>query len=308
MAKPRIFISSTYYDLKHIRASLDIFIESLGFESVLSEKGNIAYAPDIPLDESCYREVGSTDVFVLIIGGRYGSAASDQDKNKLSRAFFDRYDSITKKEYDSAIEKDIPTYILIESNVQSEYQTYLRNKGNQKIEYAHVDSANIFNLIEYVFTRPRNNPVHSFEKATEIESWLRDQWAGLFKELLQRMSSQSQLTTLTGQIAELKEINNTLRKYLEAVMTGQSRADSTKLIKSEAERLRIIEQREQVERTAWFDYVRKKVNIDVDDFIDIIKKTKSYDEFAKLIGQKGDSLEIRDKIADILNSHEDSAV
>jgi hypothetical protein len=42
MARPRIFISSTYYDLKYIRASLDLFIESLGFEPVLSEKGDIA--------------------------------------------------------------------------------------------------------------------------------------------------------------------------------------------------------------------------------------------------------------------------
>ncbi|MBW2570128.1 MAG: DUF4062 domain-containing protein [Deltaproteobacteria bacterium] len=51
MAKPRIFVSSTYYDLKHIRAPLEIFIESLGYESILSEKGDIAYSPEQPLDE-----------------------------------------------------------------------------------------------------------------------------------------------------------------------------------------------------------------------------------------------------------------
>jgi hypothetical protein len=49
MAKPRVFVSSTYYDLRHIRASLETFIHSLGYEPVLSEKGNIAYVPDIPL-------------------------------------------------------------------------------------------------------------------------------------------------------------------------------------------------------------------------------------------------------------------
>lgn len=56
MARPRIFVSSTYYDLKHVRSSLDNFIEALGFDSVLSEKGDIAFSPDAPLDESCYRE------------------------------------------------------------------------------------------------------------------------------------------------------------------------------------------------------------------------------------------------------------
>ena len=47
MAKPRVFVSSTYYDLKHLRSSLENFVESLGFEPVLSEKGDIAYAPDV---------------------------------------------------------------------------------------------------------------------------------------------------------------------------------------------------------------------------------------------------------------------
>ena len=28
MAKPRVFVSSTYYDLKHLRSALESFIES----------------------------------------------------------------------------------------------------------------------------------------------------------------------------------------------------------------------------------------------------------------------------------------
>ena len=94
MARPRVFVSSTYYDLKHICASLDLFIEQLGYESVLSEKGDIAYAHDRPLDESCYREASSVDIFVLILGGRYGSEASS-DQKKPDHLFYERYDSIT---------------------------------------------------------------------------------------------------------------------------------------------------------------------------------------------------------------------
>jgi Domain of unknown function (DUF4062) len=76
MSKPRVFVSSTYFDLKHVRSSLETFITTLGFDVVLSEKGRIAYSPDMPLDESCYREAQAADILVLIIGGRYGSEAS----------------------------------------------------------------------------------------------------------------------------------------------------------------------------------------------------------------------------------------
>ncbi|RYD51203.1 MAG: DUF4062 domain-containing protein [Sphingobacteriales bacterium] len=53
MARPRVFISSTFYDLKHIRSSLETFVHSLGYDAVLFEKGLVAYNPDTPLDESC---------------------------------------------------------------------------------------------------------------------------------------------------------------------------------------------------------------------------------------------------------------
>lgn len=40
LAKPRIFIISTYYDLKNLRANLERFIKELGYDPVLNEKDN----------------------------------------------------------------------------------------------------------------------------------------------------------------------------------------------------------------------------------------------------------------------------
>lgn len=111
MARPRVFVSSTYYDLKHVHASLDTFIASLGYESVLSEKGDIAFDPDIPLDESCYREAKDVDLFVLIVGGRYGSQTSASGQVDKSN-FYARYNSITSEEFRTAVEADIPAYIF----------------------------------------------------------------------------------------------------------------------------------------------------------------------------------------------------
>jgi hypothetical protein len=236
MARPRVFVSSTYYDLKHLRASLEAFVESLGYDAVLSEKGNIAYNPDIPLDESCYREVQNTEIFVLIIGGRYGTEQSDA-RGPVPKTFYERYDSITKGEYRSAVEKDIPIYVLIEKAVYSDYETYLQNKSNKAIKYPHVDSVNIFHLVQEILGQPRNNPIQQFDRYSEIEAWLREQWAGLFRDMLTRSADRRQIASLASQVGELAQVNETLKKYLEAVVSNIAPAEAAGLIATEKKRL-----------------------------------------------------------------------
>lgn len=241
MARPRVFVSSTYYDLKHLRSSIENFIEQLGYEPVLSEKDSIAYMPDAPLDESCYREAKNCDLFVLIIGGRYGSPTSSHKKAKLSAAdFYERYESITRREFESASERDVPIYILIDAAVDAEYQTYLKNKENTSIHYAHVDSVNIFHFIESIRERQKNNPIKLFSKYSEIESWLREQWAGTFRELIQRVSSTSRIQDIDSKVAALTETAETLKRYLEQVVAKVSpeKEEAVRLIKDENERLR----------------------------------------------------------------------
>ena len=72
MAKPRVFISSTYYDLKYIRKDLEVFIDGMGYDSVLFESGDIPFQHELALDESCYQEIQNCHMLILIIGGRYG--------------------------------------------------------------------------------------------------------------------------------------------------------------------------------------------------------------------------------------------
>ncbi len=284
MAKPRVFISSTYYDLKHLRSSLENFVDSLGFEPVLSEKGDIAYSPDIPLDESCYREAMNADIFVLIIGGRYGSEASSGEK-KPDKAFFDRYDSITKMEYRNAISNNVPNYILIDSNVYAEYRTFLNNKNNKGIKYVYVDSVNVYYLIEEILSQHLNNPMFPFDKFSDIVDWLREQWAGLFRELLKKLSQQQQIATLTSKVEELGEINQTLRRYMETIMSKVSPDESKEIMDEETKRLREAQIEKELKDNAFF-ILMINLGFRFDEARNAIEKSNSIANFYRQIMKK----------------------
>lgn len=234
MARPRVFISSTFYNLKQVRASLEEFVRSIGYDPIITD--NITYLPDQPLDESCYLEAGSCDLFVLIIGGRYGSEVSDADSGK-EKAFYDRYKSITRREFESALLRDVPIYVLVDRAVQSDYQTFRLNRANETVKYAHVDSVNVFELIEFIRTQTQK-PIHEFEKASEIVEWLTEQWGGLFQKMLSDRSEAKRLSSLELQVRELENVATTMKRYLEEIV-GSSVADGGQtIIAEEEERLK----------------------------------------------------------------------
>lgn len=77
LRKPSIFVSSTCFDLKQIRADIKAFIENdLGYDVLLSEQDSFPVNPNISTIDNCLNAVtGRADILVLVIGGRYGSVA-----------------------------------------------------------------------------------------------------------------------------------------------------------------------------------------------------------------------------------------
>ncbi len=257
---------------------MENFIESLGYETILSEKGSIAYNPDIPLDESCYKEAQNSDIFVIIIGGRYGSPASESGEIN-TEDFYERYESVTKMEYESALRKDIPLYILIDKSVKSEYETFKKNRKNESIKYAHVDSINIFHFIDRIFKQNRNNPVKEFDKHNEIEDWLKIQWAGLFKDLIRTRSNQTEISSLTSQINELSNINTTLKRYMEELISSES-STGEKIIEEEEERLKESRLHQKLMKNeAIQSFMRSGLSLE--EAIKIFKSTKTLKTLAK---------------------------
>ena len=175
MARPRVFISSTFYDLRQIRVELDKFIESLGYEPVRNEEGDIPYGKEDALQSYCYKEIENVDILVSIIGSRYGSVATTEKSQEYS---------ISQMELKTALAENKQVFVFIDKNVATEYETYSLNKGNSDIKYKYVDNPNIYKFIEEIKSLPNNNNIKEFETADDITSYLKEQFAGLFKQFI----------------------------------------------------------------------------------------------------------------------------
>lgn len=190
---PKVFISSTFYDLKYARENIGKFVEDFGFKPIRFETGNVGYTPYETLDVSCYEAMTTSDMAILVIGGKYGSPASGENSDDK----FQHYKSITRKEFEAAVKNKVPVYVFIEAPVFHEYNTYVRNKekieqGKISLEYCSVDNVNVFRFIEQIYTI-NGIPVWSFNHISDIGVILKQQWAWLFLKYLTCLKSGAQV-------------------------------------------------------------------------------------------------------------------
>ncbi len=187
--EPRIFVSSTFYDLKYVREQLGRFIDGYGFKPILFENGDVGYRLNESLDLSCFTEIQNCDMVILVVGGRYGSPISaeklDEDPAKDK---FKEYTSVTCKEFSTAIKKKIPVYVFIDATVYAQYSFYSSNKDTieskaDEFTFPAVDNINVFRFISSIRAIPYIQ-IEPFSRAQDIENYLKKQWASLFLQHL----------------------------------------------------------------------------------------------------------------------------
>ncbi len=217
MPSPRIFISSTCYDLKYIRENLKFFMRNLGYEPILSEEGNVFYDPDLNVQDACLVEVSACQMFVLIIGGKYGSRYRDTEK------------SITNAEFQEAVKAKIPIFALVERTVYEQFRVFCENIKNrsckpEKIRFPAVDSTKIFCFIKEVQQNTTNNALIPFSNYEEMQSYLKQQWAGLMFRFLTSESESKRLTdTLNALSRATEKIEYLTRQVADSVATPNSK-------------------------------------------------------------------------------------
>ena len=168
---PKVMVSSTFYDLRQIRADLARFIgDELGYIALLSELPSFPVNPDLDTVANCRARVEQdADIFILVIGGRYGSIDDKTDA------------SVTNLEFLAARRKGIPVYSFVEKSILALLPTWKRNAAADFS--AAVDTSRLFEFVEYVRAQERVW-TFPFDTAQDIIGVLRRQIAYLFHDAL----------------------------------------------------------------------------------------------------------------------------
>jgi hypothetical protein len=204
MAKLRVFVSSTCYDLDILRSELRPFIIEMGYEPVMSEYADVLYDPRSHTHNSCLKEIPGCDMVVLIIGSRFGGRAIpnalasidfdviESQSSKVSLLEMKENLSITQLEILKAVEQSIPVYAFVDEKVLHDHHVFERNKDKKEIidqiEFPSIqkrDTARyIFEFINFLGHRVTNNSVTGFSRLEDIRVHLASQWSLLFQRLL----------------------------------------------------------------------------------------------------------------------------
>ncbi|WP_299582979.1 DUF4062 domain-containing protein [uncultured Sunxiuqinia sp.] len=169
MSQLKIFLSSTCYDLKQIRADLFDYFYNQGYTPYLSENHDFPINPQKDTIENCIENVKkNTDIFVLVVGNRYGYQIENGK-------------SITNTEYLYAKKLGIPIYIFIYRQIISILPIWKKNQNGDFSDS--VDSTKIFEFVQDL-RETDNNWCFEFEKAQDIIKVLKTQFSYLFKEAL----------------------------------------------------------------------------------------------------------------------------
>lgn len=207
MAAPTVFVSSTFYDLRYVRESVTRFIDSMGFVPLLSEAGTVFYNPKEHTADACIREVVNADMFVLLIGGRYGSNMPSSGQ------------SVTNAEYLSAVKQGIPVFALVEQGTHNDYYVYRSNADRLEalvhITFPHADDHRIFAFIDEVQGQATNNALQPFGTATDVEDYLRKQWAGMMHSFL---TQQMEAVQVSGSLEMLADVNARIERLSETIL------------------------------------------------------------------------------------------
>ena len=116
----KVFISSTCFDLKDLRAELAISLKEWGYTPIWNESPDFPKKPGLHSHDQCLDVVENCDIYLLIIDNRYGGLYAGERYPKEDI-------SITWYEAKVAFKGKKEMYIYVRNEVWIERATYKKN-------------------------------------------------------------------------------------------------------------------------------------------------------------------------------------
>ena len=123
-SKITVMVSSTVYGIEDVLDRVYDILTAFGYEVWMSHKGTLPVFSDRSAFENCLEGVRKCQIFLGIIGTRYGSGVNKDDPRSLS---------IVHQELRLAIELQKPRWLLAHENILTA-RTLFENIGHKGIE------------------------------------------------------------------------------------------------------------------------------------------------------------------------------
>ncbi|MFR1830451.1 MAG: DUF4062 domain-containing protein [Clostridium butyricum] len=232
MKKLQVFISSTYIDLKEERqAAVEAILDSgnipAGME--LFKAGNETQLKTIE------RWIDESDVYLLILGGRYGSIEEKSGK------------SYTHLEYEYAVKKNIPIFAVVLSESKIFKKASIIGKSNS-MEEKEIDKYKKFKELVYSkivrevedikdIKLSIHTTLNEFMKLYKFSGWIKgkeiDDYNNLLKENNRLLNENQELKNNIDKITKKAEIGSYNYEVLRDTLRNKKIVFSKKLINKE---------------------------------------------------------------------------
>jgi hypothetical protein len=195
---PNVFVSSTIRDLNYLREAIRETLVDLAYHPVMSDFGEVGYIHPTTAASSCYRSVEQCQIFILIIGRRYGTVADDGI-------------SVTHREFKTAQEQGIPAITFVEPQVLTYKEVYDSAPDNSMWEdFPHMDHPHrTFALLNEVADSPTYNAIIPFNDVSDAKRKLKLQIADFVGSYIQD-GTRPYRADFKDLLAEIKTLRNQL--------------------------------------------------------------------------------------------------
>jgi len=170
-SKPKVFVSSTCFDLIDLRAEVEAELKLMGCAPIMSDRQSAEFevSPDANSIQTCLNNIQNADYVIIILSQRYGPSLKDAGFEDVSA---------THLEYREARRFRRPILFYVRDRLESDFAIWKRNKGKPvNLLWVKPNDQKLFLFLEehrkLAKSRRKSNWIWTFRDSNKLKQRLR---------------------------------------------------------------------------------------------------------------------------------------